>query len=354
VQAGFSQASVNRFLVASGDRGTGATNAGTTIDGTSLGNRELNATITNTKTGTTVGAGFGSTAIRNIWAAFDPAGGTNLVGNILTNDAQFSSNRATGFGVAQKLGDVTVGAAISQNNRDYTSSSSTNALANEKTSTGYTLNLGYAKGPAAFAAATQEVKVKTNAATGTTSLTTNTATNSAICTLGGGTFTAIGSTSAVSGNGDATNIASCALANTAATDIKRTTNIVAGSYDFGVAKVFANYGSVKTDDAAGASAAGEGKRSAYVLGTQIPVGKATLFALYSDGTQTQATTAGTGAVKRDITGYTVGGRYAFSKRTFAYAAAGETKLDVDTNSANGDRNFGIKVKQATAGLVHSF
>jgi len=368
VMAGYSQSALNYNSIARQDRGNGAANNGTTIDATSLGNRELNASIVNAKTGTTVGLGFGSTAIRNTWVAFDPAGGTNLVGNLLTNDAVFSSNRATGLGISQKAGDFTLGAAISRNNGDTTSSAtSTQTLGPTKTSTGYTLSAGYAKGPMAFAAARQETKTVSNAAAGAQTI--QTSDSAAGCTTGGtgAVFTSLGSTTG------STPVAlySCNGANTLATDVKRTVNILAGSYDAGFAKFFVNYGSVKTEDAATVNALGEGKRSAYVVGATVPVGKVTLFGLYSDGKQEQVTTgaatatyknganaavttttAGEAPVKRDITGYTVGARYALSKRTFGYAAVGETKLDA--SSQGGSYNYGVKVQQATVGLAHSF
>jgi len=355
VQAGYAQSALNFNSIVRADRGNGATAAGTTIDATSLGSRELNASISNSK-GTTVGLGFGSTAIRNIWAAFDPAGGTNLVGNLLTNDPVFSSNRATGLGISQKLGDFTVGAALSKNDNDSISSTSTSTQTPTKTSSGYALNVGYGKGPLAFAAARQETKTSTAAGAASVSLSSSSS-GSAACTSGNplNSWTSIGFLT----NGTQ-QLFTCTTAAALATDVKRTVDILAGSYDFGVAKVFANYGSVKTDDALTVNALGEGKRSAIVLGATVPVGKATLFGLMSDGKREEVTTGataadGTGAqaaVKRDFKGYTVGARYALSKRTFGYAAVGETKLDA--SSAGGNYNYGVKVQQATVGLAHSF
>lgn len=358
VMAGYSQSALNLNAIGRADRGNGAANNGTTIDATSLGSRELNASLV-FKSGTTLGAGFGSTGVRNTWAAFDPAGGTNLVGNLLTQDPLISSNRATGVGIAQKFGDFTVGAAIAQNNANTLSSTSTSTLGETKTGTGYTLNLGYGSGPFAFAAARQETKSKTNAGSATVTLNTAAAQTESACTTGNaGIWTALGQST---GTGGAA-LSTCSTGALIATDVKRTIDIIGASYDLGVAKLFGQYGKVKIDDAATVNALGEGERKVYVLGATVPVNQLTLFGLVSNGSQTMVTTGAATAghatsasqnpVKRDLTGYTVGARYALSKRTFGYAAIGQSKLDA--SSEGGSYNYGVKVQQTSLGLVHSF
>jgi predicted porin len=362
--AGFSQSALNRNAIERGDRGNGATTNGTTIDATSLGNRELNATITNKNTNTSAKIGFGSTAIRDIVLGFDAAYGSNVVGNVLVNDAQFSSNRSVAAGVTQTFGALTVGAALTQNNSDVTSTSVTDQ-SNNKTGSGSILNIAYASGPLALAAAQQVQKVKTQAGATSTTVGMSTNPSSASCAAGGaGTFTNQGRVSTSGANGVSTHdLTTCAIAGALATDVKRTTNVIGGSYDAKVVKVFASYGSVKTDDSATVDALGEGKRSAYVIGLQVPVNKVTLFGTVSEGSVTEVTTGATAAagtnaktaVKRDISGYQLGARYNLSKRTFAYAVTGETKLDgVEGSSTNGYYNYGVKVKQTTLGLAHSF
>ncbi len=364
VMAGYSQAALSRpgmvFADTISNNAAGTTGAGkngTTIDGTSLGNRELRANL-EFNTATNVQVGFGSSAIRNVWAAFDPAGGTNLVGSLITNDAQFSSNRVNGVGVSQKLGDFTVGATLSRNN-DSLSGSGVEQT-DMKTSSGHTLNLGYNKGPFAFAAATQELKSSTRGTSASATMTNS----SAACTAGtSNTATAI---EAVGNATDAGFV--CQTPGALATDAKTRTDIVAASYDMKVAKLFANYARVKVEDGTQTNASAEGKRDAYVLGAQVPMGKFQLFGLYSWGNNEMVTrgasqdlagtvTNGRNASKRDVTGYTVGARYNMSKRTFAYASVGETKLDTaftSSSAPNSDREYGVKVQQSTVGLVHSF
>jgi len=360
---GFSQSALNRNAIERGDRGNGAGTNGTTIDATSLGNRELNATLSN-KTGTSLKVGFGSTAIRDTVLAYDAAFGSNVVGNVLVNDAQFNANRSVAAGITQQFGAFRVGAALTQNNSDVTSSSVSDQT-NSKSGSGSILNVGYAKGPLSLAAAMQVQKIKTQAVASTTTVGMSTSPSAASCAAGGaGTFTNQGRVSTSGANGVSTHdLTTCATAAVLAGDVKRTTNIIGGSYDAKVVRVFASYGSVKTDDSATVNALGEGKRSAYVLGLQVPVNKVTLFGTVSEGSVSEVSTGATAAagtnglaaVKRDISGYQLGARYDLSKRTFAYAVTGQTKLDgVEQSSATGAYNYGVKVKQTTLGLAHSF
>jgi predicted porin len=352
--AGYSQTALNRNAIERGDRGTGVAANGTTIDATSIGNRELNASLA-LSAGTTLTAGFGGTAIRANVLAFDAAYGANLVGNVLTNDALLSSNRATYAGVSQNLGGgLTAGVAMTQNNKNTNTDSSATTTADIKTNSGMTLNLGYAQGKLAAGYARQSNKTSTNAGSAVIAITSSSTDG---CSQGGaGTFANIGSTTAAGGT--ATQLYSCTTPAALATEVKRTIDIAGGSYDFGVAKVFAQYGKVKTDDAKQVNATGEGERKAYTLGAQVPLGKVTAFGVISKGEVTEVSTgatasgAGTAAVQRDHSGYVVGAKYDFSKRTFAYGAIGETKLDAATTG--GDYNYGVKVKQMAIGLGHSF
>jgi predicted porin len=363
--SGFSQSALNRAAIERGDRGTGALTNGTTIDATSIGNRELNATLSNAS-GTSVKLGFGSTAIRDITTGLDAAYGSNVVGGVLNNDAAFSANRAVMAGVSQTMGAFTLGAALTQNNKTLETTAATETNAATKSNTGYILNLGYASGPLVLAAATQQAKTKTNAGAASHTVSLNaqaSATANAACSAGGaGTFTNIGNISTTGVTGTNTHaLGRCEIAAALATDVKRTINLVAGSYDAKVAKLFAAYGEVKSDDSVSVNALGEGKRETFVLGAQVPVGKATLFGTYSSGSVTEVTTGATSAadgkaaIKRDISGYQLGARYNMSKRTFAYAVTGQTKLDgVTPDSTNGVYNYGVKVQQTTLGLAHSF
>ncbi len=275
---------------------TASTKAGTTLDATTIGARELNASLQ--FGGTTIGAGYGGTAVRSIVLAYDAMGGTNFIGNTLTTDTQFSSNRATGVGVRQAIAQgLNVGGSISRN------VDTKDGVADNKTATGYLVTADYANGPLSVAGAYQLSN----------------------------TTTATGATPTV--------------------DKDVTTTILGASYQLPMAKLFATYGTVKTDDTKTASAVGEGKREAYNIGVQVPMGAWTLAALYSGGTKTEAITAGSAGEKRDYTGYGVGARYALSKRTLAYVNYGASDL-----TAGSSATFGKEVKntQTAIGLLHNF
>jgi predicted porin len=235
----------------------------------------------------------------------------------LTTDTQFSSNRATGVGIRQTVANgFNVGAAVSSN------VDTKDATADVKTGTGYTLNADYANGPLSLAAATQKTK--------TTLL--------AVAEIANANA-ALGST--------------CTKA-VAVSDKDTTTSIIAASYDLGMAKLFAQFGTVKTDDNGVASSivVGEGKRTAQTFGLQVPMGNVTLAASVSGGSKTESFKAANAGEKRDFTGYGVGARYALSKRTMAYVNYGSSTLKAGSNTTN----FGSEVKntEAAIGLAHNF
>jgi len=290
---------------------------GTTIDATTMGGRELNATIS-FPTGTDLKAGFGSTAVRDIVLAYDAGNGSNAVGNILVNDTQFSSNRATQLYLSQTLGGLKFGAGLAQN-------TTTQDGKNDTKANGYSVAAQYTLGAFSAAAAYQNSKTATNAVAAVA----NTG------TLGTGVLT----------------LGSAAVA---AVDKNVKTTIVGASYDLGVAKLFAEYGEVKTENNTAAVIAGEGKRSGTSVGVQVPVGKFTPYAQFSTGKVDQAQTAASAASResRDYKGYSVGTKYDLSKRTYAYLHYGDTKLDAGSVPATNGKE--VKNTQTTVGVVHNF
>jgi len=317
--AGFSQTNAS----ASGKNGT-------TIDATSLGNRELNASI-DTASGTTVKIGFGGTAIRTYNLAFDAAYGANFVGNVLTNDATLSSNRRTAAGVSQKFGDFTVGAAVTKND-------DTTTTTDLKTSSGTIVNLGYGKGPLAFGAAYQSDKTSTALVAAGTDFAVRATCGSTETNVGNVSLTGAGGTQAL-----------CRANEVPATNKKSDVTVVGGSYDFGIARAFAQYGKVKTNDNTVEHGVGDGTRSAYSVGVRVPMGKAEVFAQMSDGSKDEVITRGTASIKRDWTGSQIGAVYNLSKRTTGYATVGKTKLDGTSGVTNE-----LKVEQFAIGMAHSF
>jgi len=295
---------------------------GTTIDATTMGGRELNATIS-FPTGTDLKAGFGSTAVRDIVLAYDAGNGSNAVGNILVNDTQFSSNRATQLYLSQTLGGLKFGAGLAQN-------TTTQDGKNDTKANGYSLAAQYTVGAFSAAAAYQNSKTATN---GTPAVT---------------------ATGIYAGNApiSATDPGKQYAAAVADVNKNVKTTIVGASYDLGVAKLFAEYGEVKTENNTAAVIAGEGKRSGTSVGVQVPVGKFTPYAQFSTGKVDQAQTAASAASRenRDYKGYSAGVKYDLSNRTYAYLHYGDTKLDAGAVAASKE----VKNTQAAVGVVHNF
>jgi predicted porin len=132
--------------------------------------------------------------------------------------------------------------------------------------------------------------------------------------------------------------AAAALKDNAAADGKSKSNAFGAGYDFGVAKVTAQYWDVTTTNNLTSAVTDD---TFMYLGVRVPMGKTTLFASYVDG-ENKA-----GATKLDRTGYNVGAMYSFSKRTTAYAAYGKDEV---ATSASTD----TKADQIAVGLVHTF
>jgi predicted porin len=275
---------------------------GTTIDATTLGNREL-WTALMLSTGTTIKAGYGSTLVRDISLGYDAAPGGNLVGNLLNNDASLASNRVVGATVAQAFGPVTATVQLSTN------TNTQDAMTDSKNGNGYLLGAQYAQGPISAGFAYQSMKTVNAQATTTITL-------------------------AATG-----------------TELTAKTMILAGSYDLGVAKLFAEYANIKNENSLTPAAVGTGKRTYESIGADFPITTAAMvFVQLSKGKNEVATSAVVPAVSRSMSGYTVGGKYNLSKTTYGYASFGNTKLDAGATALD----LGVKVSQYTVGIVKGF
>lgn len=100
---------------------------------------------------------------------------------------------------------------------------------------------------------------------------------------------------------------------------KREFNLFAASYDFGVAKLTADYATAK--DAAR-------KDKAYQLGVIVPVGAFAIAAGYNKEKST-----GTGLAELTGSGYNLVGTYDLSKRTTLYVGLEDTKIESGTTGA---------------------
>lgn len=299
---------------------------GTTIDATSLGNRELNATL-NVSADTAIKLGYGSSWVRDISLGYAPDPGGNLIGNILNNDAALSSNRTTAVNVTQAFTKQLTGTLA------YSTNTSTSDTAPDvKKGNGYLIGVKFDQDALSVAGAYQNMKTSSNA------------------------VASVAATGIYAGNPpiSATDPGVPYSAGSAATDVTTKIMILGGSYNLGVAKLIGEYATVKVDDSVTADAKGSGKKSYLSIGAQAPIGdKALAFLQLSNGKNEIATTTGTAASSRKNTGYSLGGKYMLSKATYGYVTYGSTTLK-EGDGTGGAAETGIKVKQYALGLVHTF
>lgn len=140
-------------------------------------------------------------------------------------------------------------------------------------------------------------------------------------------------------------------------EFKGDLNWLAGSYDFGVARVFAAHVQRK-DTANGAlrligdntPVAGSIRTadiSVNQIGVSVPVNAFTFTASMYRGSNDRDVDAGG---KMRLTGYQLTARYALSNRTSIYALAGENKIDSRSAATSQNR----KETTATFGVMHTF
>jgi predicted porin len=230
------------------------------------------------------------------------AGTVNTFG--LVNTAVRASNAV--FYTSPSFGGVTVKAFVQQNNAQ-TNASVGNA---DKTSANG-FSIAFANGPLMLAAATGTEK------------------GSSINRLG--TLTSV--TSA---------LATAAGTPAAAANAKYTASAVTGTYDLGVAKIFAGFVTAK-DDNDTTVVGGERTSKETNVGVSVPMGAVTLMAGFGNN-KTSAAGDAQAAKGND---YAVGATYSLSKRTTAYFKTGTyNKYSVNADS--------VKTDRTSIGLRHTF
>lgn len=133
-------------------------------------------------------------------------------------------------------------------------------------------------------------------------------------------------------------------------------------YDFGVVKLFGQYGYGKLDRAAVGAATPDVKSSGYQLGVSVPVGNQFKFlASYANGILKLDSVVPSvdGLKTRDVKIFTVGGTYDLSKRTNVYAVYSSDKNDYKAPIPAGPLAgqialFDTKANTVALGLRHSF
>ena len=274
------------------DSGFGAATVATTATGpassaptaTTLGDRILDLAL-DLGQGTTILVGKMSSPLRNIAYGYDAFYGSNLVGNLVTMDGSLTA-RTVAAGVAQNFGAVTATLAV---------------LDNTFTKDG-NVDTKYGNGFEATATFKQN----------------------ALAVSGG-----YRSTKAVAG------------ATVATSDATTKDLILAASYDFGMAKLYGQFATVKVDQSVAPTTTD--KKTYETLGVNVP-----FTPVLAGYVQTSFGKHDTGTDSPKMSAYAVGAKYDFSKNTSAYADVGSAKSDQTALTA------GSKVDQVAIGLVHAF
>lgn len=129
-------------------------------------------------------------------------------------------------------------------------------------------------------------------------------------------------------------------------------------YDFGVAKIYAQYGYGTLERAP--LAAADVTSTGFQVGASVPLGSQAKFLVsYSNGvlklgSDTPATASIEGLKARDVKIFTVGGTYDLSKRTNVYAVYSTDKSDYQRPQPNGLAIFDTKENTFAVGVRHSF
>jgi predicted porin len=307
-----------------------------TLDATVLGDRELWVGATNG--GLRVNAGWGVTAMRNLAVQTD-ASQSNQVGNVIAHEV--GNFRREGVRVDYTaIPGWLISGGVSGNRQNSAGQTADIATAGVpageyRSGKGWTLGAQYTQGPINAGYFHDEASAQKP-----------------------------GAAAAVNTN--------VGLPWTIATDnafANKTfkTDLLAGSYNAGVATLYGQYYSqnavinetsgttASNGGAAGAAdSKGAGKIKGTSIGVRVPFGATTVYA-QSLSLKDQRYSADTVSQDRKFTGYSVGARYDLSKRTYAYVNTGSIKKDpTAANVASGVITTQYELKQTAVGLVHSF
>ncbi|HEY8888295.1 MAG TPA: porin [Gallionella sp.] len=255
---------------------------------TTLGDRILDLAL-DLGQGTTILVGKMSSPLRNIAYGYDAFYGSNLVGNLVTMDGSLTA-RAVAAGVAQNFGAVTATLAVLDN------TSTKDGTPDIKYGNGFEATATFKQNALAVSAGYRSTKATTN-----------------------------GTTLPIATNSDTT-----------------TKDLILGaSFDFGMAKLYGQFATVKVDQSVAPTTTD--KKTYETLGVNVP-----FTPVLAGYVQTSFGKHDTGTDSPKMTAFAVGAKYDFSKNTSAYADVGSAKSDQTALTA------GSKVEQIAIGLVHSF
>ena len=280
-----------------------------TLDNTVMGDRELWLGLTSGAL--RVNVGYGVTAMRNLAVQTDAAQ-SNTYGNQIAHD--LGGFRRSGVRVDYTIAGGWLASAGVSGNRQ--SNATTKPVGEIRNGKGWTAGLQYTQGPINAGYFRDEVTGQNPAETVT----------------------------------DSYGLPYLLPAAVAVANTTTKTDLLAASYDAGVAKLFGQYyaKSAVLNDLTGTDA-GAGKINGTSVGVRVPFGKATFFA-QSFSAKDKQYVAGANAEDRAWKGQTMGVRYDLSKRTYGYLNTGSLKKDASVGTT-GDST---KYTQTALGVVHAF
>ena len=138
--------------------------------------------------------------------------------------------------------------------------------------------------------------------------------------------------------------------------LKRTEAAVGATYDFGAAKLFANYINTRVRYAEDGAGQFKVKGEEANIGVRVPFGAASVMAGYGHNRVKLYDGAGTQLGKAKGNDWVVGANYAFSKRTDVYARVGRSD-DLKAKATINGREFDVgsyKTENVAVGLRHKF
>ena len=135
---------------------------------------------------------------------------------------------------------------------------------------------------------------------------------------------------------------------------KRTEAGVGASYDFGAAKLFANYVNTRVRGTFNGASTGKVKAEEANIGVRVPFGAASVMAGYGHNRVKIHDGAGNLTSKAKGNDWVVGANYAFSKRTDVYARVGRTDDLKWKDAAGVNTGESSKAENVAIGLRHKF
>ena len=289
---------------------------GFTLDNTVLGDREMWVGLTSGAA--RVNVGYGVTAMRNLAVQTDAAQ-SNQYGNQIAHDV--GAFRRAGVRVDYSLaGGWLLSGGVSGNRQNQGGTTSATPAGELRNGKGWTAGLHYTQGPINAGYFRDQVTSQSPA---------------------------LSAANYAQSPAPYLTIAADAVNTTKKTDL------LAGSYDVGAAKLFGQYYSqeaVLNDGTA--TGVGAGKIVGTSVGVRVPVGKAIFFAQSLSLKDKQFAAAGVDE-NRKYTGSSFGVRYDVTKRTYTYVNTGSLKKEASVGGTTAGVN-GTKYTQTAVGIVHNF